>query len=291
MLDLDFVWQVSDTGYRWEMASDGGDQHVLLANKPFPNRRTWPLRDHPALHMEFADVSQDLKALLAFADVHGHLGGRIEVFDGTDKGMQVYAGETEPPETSAEWQGEIEAMDRAIKLRERIRFEEADPDLLNGLAEEVNRRLESRYQVKLAYLTDERRSEWIFRPTNLLGAIWLSFAAAVTDGRDYLKCPTCGTWFDPSGENARRKKQYCSMSCRQKAYRGRKELAIELARGGRNAVEIAAELGLDGTKVREWLLAAGVLDSQDYNGRNLRNINFKGGIGESDDSADGPSAG
>lgn len=59
-------------------------------------------------------------------------------------------------------------------------------------------------------------------PKNLFGALWLQFAQAIDDDRDYYRCTQCRKWFEVAPGSGRPDKQYCSNACRQRAYRNRK---------------------------------------------------------------------
>lgn len=54
-----------------------------------------------------------------------------------------------------------------------------------------------------------------FAPHTLLGAMWLQFAQAIGQGREYRKCLFCGGEFIVgSGSKRNKKRQYCKNSCR-----------------------------------------------------------------------------
>jgi hypothetical protein len=59
-------------------------------------------------------------------------------------------------------------------------------------------------------------------PNNLLGAMWCQLAAAIEEKRNQRICDHCGQWYELAPQARSRKQGYCSNSCRQKAYRGRK---------------------------------------------------------------------
>ncbi len=67
----------------------------------------------------------------------------------------------------------------------------------------------------------------IFEPTNLLAAIWLQFARAVTEGYQLQTCAGCGEYFQV-GKGARRAHtKTCSDKCRQLVSRkNRREAAL-----------------------------------------------------------------
>jgi DNA-binding NarL/FixJ family response regulator len=56
-----------------------------------------------------------------------------------------------------------------------------------------------------------------------------------------------------SPEIARTSRLFCSESCRARAYRERKEKAVQLAAEGKTPKEIAAELDSDVKTVKGWI--------------------------------------
>jgi hypothetical protein len=63
----------------------------------------------------------------------------------------------------------------------------------------------------------------VFQPTNLLAAIWLQFARAVTSGYQLKVCEGCGEYFQV-GKGARRvHTKTCSVKCRKRASRNRSQ--------------------------------------------------------------------
>jgi hypothetical protein len=58
-------------------------------------------------------------------------------------------------------------------------------------------------------------------PHDLIGALWLQFAQAVTRETEFRQCVMCGDWFSLDGRNSQ-SREYCSNACKQRAYRERK---------------------------------------------------------------------
>lgn len=70
----------------------------------------------------------------------------------------------------------------------------------------------------------------IFEPTNLLAAMWLQFARAVTEEYQLQMCEGCGEYFQV-GKGARRMHtKTCSSRCRQRASRIRRQASQESRR-------------------------------------------------------------
>jgi hypothetical protein len=63
----------------------------------------------------------------------------------------------------------------------------------------------------------------IFEPTNLLAAIWLQFARAVTEEYQLQMCEGCGEYFQVGKGTRRTHTKTCSSRCRQRASRNRRQ--------------------------------------------------------------------
>jgi hypothetical protein len=95
------------------------------------------------------------------------------------------------------------------------------------------------------------------QPQNLLGALWLQFAASVDVLKSFLKCALCDAPFEISRDPRTGKRtdaRFCSARCRVNHYRSRIERARRLRAAGRSEVEIARELKAQLSTVRAWLL-------------------------------------
>jgi hypothetical protein len=90
-------------------------------------------------------------------------------------------------------------------------------------------------------------------PTNLLQAIWVQFGLAVSGRKNHRRCSVCKDWFELSPEVARTNRLFCSVACRNRAYRGRKEQARRLHAEGKTLREIARELDTTESVVRGWV--------------------------------------
>jgi hypothetical protein len=99
-------------------------------------------------------------------------------------------------------------------------------------------------------------------PPSLLAAMWLQFASADHEGKQFARCPgrNCPrVWFEKStgpGVGKREDAEFCSPECRHTAYRDRKSRARALHKDGRPAREIARELGTDIAQVKLWIGSA-----------------------------------
>jgi transposase-like protein len=91
------------------------------------------------------------------------------------------------------------------------------------------------------------------RPTDLLTTLWLQFAMAVVENKEFRKCESCSRSFELSPEINRMSRYYCSNACRVKAYRGRKAKALRLSKSGKTIGQIAEVLESDEATVKKWL--------------------------------------
>ena len=95
----------------------------------------------------------------------------------------------------------------------------------------------------------------VMLPENLLQAMWLQLGLAVAQHKNYQRCVVCKSWFEVSPGVARRSRHFCSVSCKNKAFRDRKDRARQMRADGKKLREIAEELGTTMTKVKNWIEA------------------------------------
>lgn len=122
----------------------------------------------------------------------------------------------------------------------------------------LNRRLGDRRAplVSVRYSTEGLH----ITPPSLLAAMWLQFASADHEGKQFARCPgrNCPrVWFEKStgpGVGKREDAEFCSPQCRHTAYRDRKSAARALHKAGRPAREIARELHTDVAQVKLWIV-------------------------------------
>lgn len=129
---------------------------------------------------------------------------------------------------------------------------------LQEIQRAVNLRLDWGTATQLAW--DERRADLRIRlvPDGLHSALWMQLAHAITANKVFRRCAQCGTWFavHPGGrDTGRTSRQFCSESCRGRAYRGRIADARRLAAQGATPEAIAGALGSEAETVRGWLAA------------------------------------
>jgi hypothetical protein len=110
----------------------------------------------------------------------------------------------------------------------------------------LNARLERRTPALFQW-SPERPGELhlVYIPGTLIEAMWLEFAFAVDESKEYRKCPQCGTWFEIAPDKARANRLFCSSAWKSRNYRERKMRAQELFAEGMDLKAIADELGTD----------------------------------------------
>ena len=118
----------------------------------------------------------------------------------------------------------------------------------------LNARLERRTPALFQW-SPERPGELhlVYIPGSLIEAMWLEFAFAVDESKDYRKCLQCGTWFEIAPDKARANRLFCSSACKSRNYRERKARAQELFARGMDLKAIADELGTDKDTVEGWV--------------------------------------
>lgn len=90
-------------------------------------------------------------------------------------------------------------------------------------------------------------------PRNLLGALWLQFAFAVSGSSNLRKCKMCPTWFEVSSGARRPHSIYCSDACKVRGYRELIARARGLKTQGKSVPAIAAELHRTPTRIKKWV--------------------------------------
>jgi hypothetical protein len=91
------------------------------------------------------------------------------------------------------------------------------------------------------------------RTTGLLEAMYLQFAWALCGQKRCRRCQGCGTWFELAPGVNRADRLTCSVSCRVRVSRERRDRARELRAQGKSVGEIAQEIGSTVSKVKQWI--------------------------------------
>ena len=87
----------------------------------------------------------------------------------------------------------------------------------------------------------------------LLPALWLQFAIAVAEDKQYRRCEVCGRAFELSPGANRADRRSCSDKCRVRGYRRRKAQATTMRAAGAHLREIAKQLETDMGTVKRWV--------------------------------------
>jgi hypothetical protein len=87
----------------------------------------------------------------------------------------------------------------------------------------------------------------------LLDVIHYQFAAAMADLKEYRHCRHCGKPFELTPQINRCDRQFCSDTCRVKAYQERKRQAVALRLRGHTLREICKGTGSDMATVKKWV--------------------------------------
>ncbi len=93
----------------------------------------------------------------------------------------------------------------------------------------------------------------VLAPNSLRTAIWLQFAAAVCENKDFRQCEVCGKSFQISPETSRTSRTLCSSACKAKAHRTRQARALALAVRGKTVRQIATAVGSKEITVKGWM--------------------------------------
>jgi hypothetical protein len=285
-----FVWPVVESGYRWEGENL---VDVEPQDGRFLTREYEPLRDHPGLFLHFADTEATPEGILQFANRYGLLGvgprprglfltpeplkfwveqiqemrRAVELYNALRGGKGLdrlirWESDDERGEVSVYYTGKPDRPELIASSRMVVDVFESFPhgDKIRParcfLQSVVRKNMAAPVGLVELRLLHDR--DWhpalIGVPRNLLGALWLQFSE-VYAGKELRRCLECKEWFAVRGRGPRTRSdvQFCSVACRNRAYRGRQEQARQLHAGGKTARQIAAELGSDVKTVKGWV--------------------------------------
>lgn len=155
-----------------------------------------PLALNPNLYLQFARLDDDPKAFADFATSWGYLFG--------------WSYKQKEGESVFTWREEHRLLRQALEWaeldpRHLLHFDAIEPESGGSrVAPGLN-----------ATPTWTGKLSLRFRPASLVGALWLQFMQAVTQGGEIRSCDQCGTWFERGPGTARgRKARFCSDVCR-----------------------------------------------------------------------------
>lgn len=288
-IPIEFAWNVALGGYRW--ITQSGKRYLCavdaLEQPGWPGmfggyERTYcPLEERTGLFRELIDLKPTEARILEFANRYGQLGLRVDLRHEAPFGPTLLR-----CETLEAWKEEIEDLTSAVRLwdalatgkkeelarfkgqfdlqrlplafQRRFHLDEDDPAMaaLSAIQRRADARLSDHVATRLRFAGNHPRLRICLTPLNLLGAIWLQFAAAVDVLKTFQKCAQCGAPFEISRDPRTGKRtdaRFCSTRCRVNQYRDRIEQARRLRAAGRSNAEIARELGTRMGTVRTWL--------------------------------------
>jgi hypothetical protein len=287
-LPVEFMWKRARAGYRWDASDKGRILYAVDALQPdwqntFEQYETsyQPLEERTGLFREFAALKPNAEQILSFANRFGLLGaGSHREFDSNWGRVPVYV------ETFGLWKGEIEAFKLALEtwdalvagsgqalaelkarwngprlpfaVQKALHLSDEDPamaalSLVQRLADE---RLREHIETRFRFHDNRARLRVSLTPTNLIGALWLQFAAAADGLKKFSQCGRCGAPFEVSRDprtGKRRDARFCSDRCRVGNYRERIEQARRLQTAGMSAPQIARQLGTRSVTIQRWL--------------------------------------
>lgn len=202
-----FEWEKDVDGYRieeLEPEDDAGEKgktlHLLSIGRAA--LRYHPLDEYPGMFKEFAHCGETPENAKAFTDKYGFLSS-------LDKPMSIDY-----------WRNESARMFLAIDVWQ-IGLKNSD---LRSLIEVFNIIEMAPTKVIFRQGWDAIHPALYIAPNNLLSAMWLQFAQAISLNTEFRKCLHCPAWFSfGPGTNRRKTAFYCSARCRRAAHRSREK--------------------------------------------------------------------
>jgi hypothetical protein len=166
-----------------------------------------PIATSPSLYLEFSNTDCSSDGVLKFATQYGLLKMN------------------EGPETLDMWCYHIRMMHHAILMWHHVQHKKP------ASITEIFRAHSPIYEGGLKYSLEpvpssssnkEGSLQLFLEPTSLLAAMWFQFAGAIDRATSFGPCEECSAWIDQAVDSNRPDKRYCSLACKQRAYRKRK---------------------------------------------------------------------
>ena len=233
---ISLEWEKDADGYRIvsRKAKDGGDmeqgddpeetiEYFLPIGRSTIRYR--PLDDHPALFMEFAQLSQSFAdfptsmGVKEFVDKYGLVFPTLpNVKEFVDKYGLLKSSQKPSRVGDVVW--ESMCMNDAVYWWEKGR-ETGD---LTQCIKEWNKVRMTSIDIRFGKAWDAAHPALFIVPKDLLSAMWLQFAQAVSAMTNLRRCNWCPTWFAyGTGTGRRKSAHFCSDRCRKAAHRHQKE--------------------------------------------------------------------
>ncbi|MCF8495213.1 MAG: hypothetical protein K9G62_00940 [Alphaproteobacteria bacterium] len=203
-----FEWAVCEDGYEIEEIfparkvgiSTNLKPQIFIRQKSNKMKTYCPYQKIKNIHWKFGGLNETKQDVLSFISDYGLLGiGNIKTCEAYD---------------------EIISYKRLVeKLRNKI-----NKDDLEQAAKIFNLSAGPNLTTQIDKISGKAIFQIYPVPRTLLSYIWLSFAAEITDGREWQKCFVCDETY-PIGKHTGGtvRKKYCSDACKMKAYRQRKK--------------------------------------------------------------------
>jgi len=285
-----FTWRIARAGYQWIDVKGRRSLCPVDARRPdwlnmFDRyeRSYLPLKERTGLFREFAALEPSERGVLPFANQFGLLqaednleldsefgpvfahGEALELWHGEIKALRLATDIWDRVATGSrhdlvELKTKVAALKFPLALQRDLHLDDEDPAAaaLSAIQRITDPRLREHVEARLLFRGNERRLQVSLMPRNLLGALWLQFAAAVDGLKNFTKCHQCGVPFELSRAPRTGKRsdaKFCSARCRVALYRGRIEEARRMKTAGFSARQIARRLSAQPGTVRGWLKA------------------------------------
>jgi len=288
-IPLDFTWGVTRSGHRWVKTC--GKRHLCsvdaLEKPDWPGllnryQRVYrPLEERTGLFREFAELKPTEKQILDFVDRYGLLDNTSNVEVRTAFGRRQVRGES-----LEHWRKEIQALKTSVTLwdamstnrneklldfrealrsarlpllvHQRFHVNDSDPAMaaLSIIQTVTDEKLQQHVVIRLIFSDAGPGLRLSLLPQNLLGALWLQFAASLDGSKTFVKCAECGSPFEISHARKTGKRtdaRFCDVRCRVDHSRGRQKQARRMHDAGRSEREIARELKTQLHVVKGWV--------------------------------------
>jgi hypothetical protein len=209
----DLVEQDQSGGHNIKFNLDdypNGDRYLVPLGQKTERYR--PLEMYPSLFMELADTKPTPEGLTGFINKFGFPIGvrdsdeKIEIIEPWVLGLVL---------------SEPKSINSVIRSWDRHRKTGNTQSFLRRLRGERRLR-DASFNVRFKQAPEKNELSLELVPHDLLDAIWLQLAQAITKNYGYRQCDECLTWFEVAPGKGRPEKRFCSNACSMRAYRKRK---------------------------------------------------------------------
>jgi hypothetical protein len=138
-------------------------------------------------------------------------------------------------------------------LQDLIRAGDLGGPVLWYLQEHLDQALRGRVRYRMTWDRDSRWPALQPMPADLITAIYLQLALAITEPRKHYRCQACGRVYELAPGLNKANRTTCSAACRQRLHRERYTRTLELHAQGRPENAIAEETGASLAAVKRWI--------------------------------------